>query len=436
MINVRNAVYKSLLSSEKENKFSNIELTAAIERYQMDKHEKAQFTALFYGVIEKSITIDYLIEKYTSKKISRLDLSVLIILRLGIFEILYFSTPDSAAVNEAVKLASRFASRAKGFINAVLRKICTDKDALPFPTKNDGIVYYSVKYSLPIWICKSFINDYPDIAEELMSHSSTVRKTTLCANTLRITAQELKNQVNGELGKYADTTVITDMPVSQIEALKRGEAFVQDEASQIQTKALSAQSGMSVIDVCACPGGKSFGAAVSMKNTGSVTSFDIHSSKLPLIDKGAERLGISIIRTEQHDSTMVKDDFINKFDRVICDVPCSGLGVLSKKADLRHRDENLNEELPALQYKILSSSAKYLKQGGILIYSTCTLRKVENEDIVTLFVKNNPDFVLEDFEITDDLRSKDGMLTLFPNVHQTDGFFIAKIKRISKTTQM
>jgi len=429
VINVRNAVYKSLLSSKKDNKFSNIELSAAIERYQMDKNEKAQFTALFYGVIEKSVTIDYFIEKYTSKKISRLDDSVLIILRLGIFEILYFSTPDSAAVNEAVKLASRFASRAKGFINAVLRKVCAQKNSLPYPSKQDGVIYYSIRYSLPIWICESFIKDYPEIAEDLMSYSSTVRMTTLCANTMRISPNDLKNQVNGVFGRYADTAVITDMPVSQIIALKNGDAFVQDEASQIQTKALDAKAGMNVIDVCACPGGKSFGAAVSMKNIGSVTSFDIHASKLPLIEKGAEKLGISIIKTEQHDSTVVKDELINKFDRVICDVPCSGLGVLSKKADLRHRDEGLNYELPDLQYKILSSSSKYLKDGGILIYSTCTLRKVENEDIVTSFIKNNPDYVLEDFVITDDLRSDCGMLTLFPSIHGTDGFFIAKIRK-------
>lgn len=436
MINIRNAVYRSLLSSEKDKKFSNIELSAAIERYQMDKNEKAQFTALFYGVIEKSITIDYLIEKYTSKKISRLDDSVLIILRLGIFEILYFSTPDSAAVNEAVKLASRFASRAKGFINAVLRKVCAEKESLPYPTQKDGVIYFSIKYSLPIWICESFIKDYPEIAEDLMSYSSTVRKTTLCTNTLRITPEELKNQVNGAYGKYADTAVITDLPVSHIDALKNGDAFVQDEASQIQTKALDAKAGMNVIDVCACPGGKSFGAAVSMKNIGSVASFDIHASKLPLIEKGAENLGISIIKTEKHDSTIAKDELINKFDRVICDVPCSGLGVLSKKADLRHRDESLNDELPDLQYKILCSSAKYLKDGGILIYSTCTLRKDENEDIVTNFIQNNPDYDLEDFVITDDLRSEGGMMTLFPNVHGTDGFFIAKIKKMSKTTQI
>ena len=430
MINVRNAVYKSLLSSKKDSKFSNIELSAAIERNQMDKHEKAQFTALFYGVIEKSVTIDYLIEKYTSKKISRLDDSVVIILRLGIFELLYFSTPDNAAVNEAVKLASRFASRAKGFINAVLRKIALEKDDLPYPKKTEGTLYYSIKYSLPIWICESFIKDYPEIAEDLMSYSSSIRKTTLCANTIRRSAQSLKELVNGEFGNYAETAVLTDLPVSQIVALENGEAFVQDEASQIQTKVLDAKPGMNVIDVCACPGGKSFGAAISMQNFGSIISFDIHASKLPLIEKGAQRLGISIIKAQQHDSTVTKEEFVNSFDRVICDVPCSGLGVLSKKADLRHRDESLNDDLPALQYKILSASAKYLKSDGILIYSTCTLRKAENENIVTKFVSENPNFVLEDFVVANDLKSDQGMLTLFPNVHKTDGFFIAKIRKI------
>ena len=231
--------------------------------------------------------------------------------------------------------------------------------------------------------------------------------------------------------RFASNAVTTDRPISSIKALTTGEAFVQDEASQIQTVALDAKKGMTVIDVCACPGGKSFGAAVSMDNEGFVYSFDIHSSKLSLIDSTAKKLGISIIESSEHDSTVTKERLIGKADRVICDGPCSGLGVLSKKADLRHRDENLNVDLPDLQYRILSASSKYLKDGGILIYSTCTLRKAENEDVVTKFIQNNPDFVLEDFVITDYLVSQNGMLTLFPNVHETDGFFIAKIKRNS-----
>lgn len=430
MINIRQAVYKSLLACEKDDKFSNLELSAAFERYQMNKSEKALFTALFYGVIEKSITIDYFIEKYTSKKISRLDDAVLIILRMGIFEILFFSTPDSAAVNEAVKLATRFASRAKGFINAVLRKVCTEKECLPYPN-NDRVLYYSVKYSLPKWICKSFIDDYPDDAVQLMECSSRQRETTLRVNTLKTDIKVLLNEIGGKKCKYVSSGIISDKPISEIKALSDGRAFVQDEASQIQTAVLDARPEMTVIDVCACPGGKSFGAAITMENRGRIYSFDLHASKLPLISNMAQKLGIDIIKAVEHDSTVTETNLAGLADRVICDVPCSGLGVLSKKADLRLRDEKLNEDLPNLQYQILCASSKYLKVGGVLIYSTCTLRSVENEDVVTRFVKENPNYILEDFTVTNDLFSCNGMLNLFPHKHETDGFFIAKIKRNS-----
>ena len=203
---------------------------------------------------------------------------------------------------------------------------------------------------------------------------------------------------------------------------------MQDEASQLCVKALDAKAGMNVLDACACPGSKSFGAAIDMKNIGRIISFDLHSSKLPLIEKGASRLGIDIITVKEGDGTVFRPEYEGVADRVICDVPCSGYGVCGKKPELRYKDIDESRELPAIQLEIAKNGARYLKAGGVMVYSTCTLNNAENCDVVRRFVAENTDFVLEDFTVGT-LSSEGGMLTLYPHVHNTDGFFIAKLRK-------
>jgi len=428
-MNAREAAFRSLLRIEKENRYSALELDSVISAEKPDDKEKALYTTLVYGVIERLITLDYIISIYSSKPVKRLDRNTSVILRLGVYQICMLDKiPDSAAVNECVKLAARYSARSKGFVNAILRKVASEKDRIDYPSEKDGAIrYLSVKYSLPEWICRSFCEDYPDEGEKIFEFVNSDPFITLRINTLQTSVIEAERAVgSAERCRYSPFGIklTRHIPITDL-SLDKGAYFVQDEASQIECIALDPKAGETVIDVCACPGGKSFSAAIEMKNTGKVYSFDIHDSKLPLIGKEAENLDISIIETRAHDSTEPASDLIGKADKVICDVPCSGLGVLHKKGDLRHKDVRSLETLPELQYRILCASAEYVKSGGIIVYSTCTLRKAENELVFNRFLEEHADdFELVPFTFGDEKCG--GTITLLPHIHGTDGFFIAK----------
>lgn len=431
--NIREIAYKLLVRIEKENKFASLALDAELERLSLSSEDRAFLTALVYGVIERKLSLDHLIVHYTGKSIGRLDLPVVILLRLGLYQLIYMDRiPDSAAVNECVKLASRYAARTKGLINAILRRAVREKDALPFP-KGNSPEALSVRHSIPLWILRSWQVDYPDKLETLCEAVNVTAPLTLRVNTLKTTRDALGATLpcGWETLEYLpDAIRLTEnCPVSSLKALQTGECFVQDSASQLAAALLDAKEGMKVVDVCACPGGKSFSIALHMNNRGTVHSFDLHESKLPLITDGAKRLGIDIIETATHDSSKTIDELVCKLDRVLCDVPCSGLGVLSKKSDLRYKDKASVEALPPLQAAILEASAPYVKVGGLLIYSTCTLRKAENEEVVTAFLADHPEFAADPIEYGA-IKAESGMLTLFPDGKGSDGFFIARLKRI------
>lgn len=428
-MNVRESVYRSLIRIEKEKRYSSLELDSVISETALQSDDKAFFTALFYGVIERKITLDYIISLYSSKAVSRLDLSTLVILRIGLYQLFFLDrVPSSAAVNESVKLAARYSSRSKGFINALLRRASLESE-IPLPDKEaDHIKYLSVKYSIPRELCELWQRDYPIYGEELYEFANSSPFITLRVNTIKGSPEKVceKLPVKAEKCSFAPYGVrlTSHIPVSEL-SFEDGLYYVQDEASQIAVHALGAKKGETVVDVCACPGGKTFGAAMYMENIGKIYSFDVHKSKLSLVSEGARRLGIDIIDIAEHDSTLPLPELFGKADRLICDVPCSGLGVIAKKSDLRYKELDDIKELPELQYKILCSSVACLKDGGTVVYSTCTLRKAENEDVVNRFLYEHPDFSLVPFD-AGELHS-DGMLTLFPHIHGTDGFFIAKM---------
>lgn len=432
-MNVRDLVYKSLLAIEKDEKYSNLELSASIAHYDLAGKDKSFYTALLYGVTERKITLDYWIEAFTKKKIARLDLAVVILLRMGIYQIVYLDKiPDRAAVDQTVTLGRRYASRALSFLNGVLRNVCREKENLPYPDPaKDRLGYLSVFYSIPRPICEIWERDYPDQFEELMKSMSEPAPVTLRVNTLKTTPDALRAEYP-DLRPCAYSPFglvsVTPIPLSDFAPLADGRCFVQDESSQLACMALDPRDGDLILDVCAAPGGKSLSAAIYTSDSADILSMDVHESKLSLIRSAAERLSIGRLRVTAHDSTRPIGEYTGKADRVICDVPCSGLGVLAKKSDLRNNGLKSLDELPEIQYNILASSAQYLKPGGILVYSTCTLHKKENEDIVGRFVGSHPDFELVPFS-AGSLDAVDGMLTLFPCVHHTDGFFIAKIRR-------
>ena len=265
---------------------------------------------------------------------------------------------------------------------------------------------------------------------EILSAFGEKTPITLRVNNLKAMRDEILNELDGaSLTKYSpDGIIIENAAVSELDCLNDGRVTVQDEASQICVRALGALKGESVFDVCACPGSKSFGAAMTMENEGTILAFDIHENKLSLVTKGAERLGISIISTRAHDARKPIEELVGTADKIICDVPCSGFGVIGKKPEIRYKDPSESARLPEIQYDILENVSNYLKVGGTLVYSTCTILPEENENNVDKFLENHKNFELTPFRVGE-LEVNSGMITLLPHIHHTDGFFIAKLTR-------
>ncbi len=442
----RIAAYETLFRLEKEQSYSNIAVSYTIEKYHFEKLDRDFYTQLVYGVIEKKLTLDYFVKQYTEKSPSRLDFSVLTIFRLSLYQLFFLDRiPQSAAVSEGMKLASRFASRAKNYVNAILRKACRVAPVYPTEEEYGKSFMLSVKHSISKEIVALLMKQYPKTVEEILQGYETVPHISLQINALQMTPETFLNTYNLPAErveplpfalKLTQAYSVTNMPF-----LQEGQAFVQDIASQLTTLILNPEPQDQIIDVCACPGGKSFSCANFMvdkaqKNnlplTGSILSCDLHDSKLPLVKNGAERLGYTFIDTICHDASKSLSEWHNSADKVICDVPCSGLGVINKKPEIRYKDIQDIHGITEIQYAILKTASSYLKPSGILLYSTCTINQEENENIIERFLKEHPDFKTVDFEIygsTLSYQSSNGMLTLFPSTLH-DGFFMAKLQKI------
>lgn len=432
-MNVRELALAVLDRVMKDKSYSNIAVDTVIKREDLTGKDRSLFCVLVYGVIEKKITLDVLIDSLSHIPSDEIELSTRNLLRMGLYQLRFLDrVPDHAALNETVSLAPR---RARGFVNAVLRSYTRQKDTLALPEKQPNLIrYLSVTYSYPEPFCQKLTEQYgKEKAEHILAAFDRTPALTLRVNTLKTSRDDLLNRL---LDKGLDASPTAHSPngirlegatLSEI-GLDEGLFFVQDEASQIATLALAAQKGDTVYDICACPGSKSFGAAMDMENTGSITSFDIHENKLSLVRKSAERLGITTLNTVARDGRDLDESLVDSADKVICDVPCSGFGVVAKKPEIRYKELSLSQALPQIQYDILSNACRYVKKGGTLVYSTCTIFSEENEDNVNRFLSEHPDFSLTPFE-TGDLCVKDGMITLLPCDHGTDGFFIAKLTR-------
>lgn len=433
---VRELTLSLLCDYEINGKYVNLSLSS----HQTDKlsaDERRFLTVLLYTTVERKITYDYYIGAISGRSLDKIDITTLNALRMGMCQLVHIdSVPDHAAVNETVALGRNPGE--KSFINAVLRKAVKLKEEgkMPLPPREKKVSrYLSVAYSFPLWMVKHFIALYgEEETEKLLERFNTARYTDLTVNLTRTDKDTLSQSLKAQ-GYSPVSHVDSKMSLRLYESVnpkalsgfEEGDFFVQDAACVISIEALGVVDGDKIIDVCACPGGKSFAAAIFTPN-GSVTSFDIHESKLSLIEDGARRLGLSNVFADVCDAVYPKSELFGMFDKVICDVPCSGLGVLGKKPDIRHRDNQSLQELPELQYAILAASAQYLKENGTIIYSTCTLNPDENERVVQRFLAAHKGFELVDFTVGD-ITSRGGMLTLLPHVHGTDGFFIAKIRK-------
>ena len=431
--NIRKIALELLRSYEEEKRYVNLLLNSPKLR-ELTKEENSALTALLYTAVEKKLTYDYIISSFAGRPIDSLDPYVRDILRLGLCQILDMkSIPDFAAVNESVKLARHKGE--SGFINAVLRRAVKDKENLPFPKREKNLHrFLSVYYSIPYATVKFFASFIPEEElEELFSAFSSESAFSVTVNEVKISREDLikkLSEYSPEETQYTDNGIKFCKSISpkSLPGFCEGEFFVQDESSRIASAVLDAKAGQTVIDVCAAPGGKSLAAAIKVGNQGKVYSFDLHKTKLSLIEESVNRLGLTNVNVSDRDATVSCEALHGKADRVICDVPCSGLGVFSKKPDLRYKDISTIKDLSALQYEILSESAKYLKPGGVIVYSTCTLNPDENQGVTDKFIENHGDFSYEPIELKK-INSEKGYITLYPHKHGTDGFYIAKLRK-------
>ncbi len=421
----RKLAFDLLIKAEKSKQFSNIVLDNALSSCDMNDADKRLCSSLFYGVTERKITLDYIISTLSIRELSTLDISVIAALRLGIYQLRYLDRiPAHAAINESVALVPK---KSSGFVNAVLRAY-TRADKISMPSRSDLSFYLSVKYSVCEPLAKKLIASLGEAdAEEILQGFEKTPDITIRTNTLRTTREDLLKSIPDSYPTKNSTHGIhVKGSVRELYGFNDGFFFVQDEASQLCVEALDAKPNMTVLDICACPGSKSFGTAMNMNNRGKIISFDLHENKLSLIRSGADRLGIDIIGTKAQDGRVFLPELETKADRVLCDVPCSGFGVLLKKPELRYKDPKESEALPKIQLDILENASKYVKPNGILIYSTCTLLPEENENNVRAFLKNHCEFSLSPWSIGE-ISAPSGMITLYPHKHNTDGFFIAKL---------
>ncbi|MBQ4072041.1 MAG: 16S rRNA (cytosine(967)-C(5))-methyltransferase RsmB [Clostridia bacterium] len=432
---VREIALKLLLDYEENGKYVNLSLSSHLTD-SLSREERGLLTHLLYTTVEHKLTYDYIIGALTGRSLDKLTSHTKNILRLGMCQLLDSSgMPDHAAVNATVSLAKNKGEA--GLVNAVLRALVRTRDNLPFPKKEKNAArYYSVYYSIPLPTVRLFLDGLGEqSAVALFESFNKTPKTTLTVNTVKISVEDFIQKL-AETGVVATRVEFSPISVAisgsvnprEIYGYSEGLFLVQDAASAVAASLQSQREGALIVDVCSAPGGKAMTAAILSGNKARVYAFDLHESKLSLIRDSAARLGLSSVSVGVRDARVPDGTLLGRADSVICDVPCSGLGVIAKKPDLRYKPLEDTEGLPALQLEILKSSSQYLRVGGRIVYSTCTLAERENEEVVREFLRDNHDFALVPFELGT-LSAECGMITLYPHIHDTDGFFIALLER-------
>lgn len=441
----RETALKILYDINENNAYSNISVNKHLENDKLREIDRSFATELVYGTVKWLIEIDYIIDKFSSVKLKKLSPWIKNILRVGIYQLLHTDKiPVSAACNTSVDLAKRYGHQASSrFVNAVLRNVAKNADSIPYPDKNNINEYFSIKYSHPTWLVDKWIKLFGnEFTEELLKSNNVVPDFTIRTNTLKIIRDRLLESLNeegikAEAGKYLDEAIVLENPssISRLETFRNGYFQVQDESSMLCAKVLDPKEGELVIDVCSAPGGKATHMAQLMNNKGTIIARDVHPHKLKLIENAAIRLGIDIIKTEVFDALNIDEKLVDKADKVLVDAPCSGLGIIRKKPDIKN-SRTISEltEIVSLQREILYKASQYVKIGGCLVYSTCTIQPEENIEIVNEFLEQNKGYKLIGFEklLPEKLQidtSKEGYIQLYPNINQTDGFFISKIIR-------
>lgn len=436
----RQTAFSALMRVEKDHSYSNITLDGILSQSRLSQRDKSFVAGIFYGVMEKKMLLDYNIAVYSDIPLNELDMEIIVILRMGLYQLMLMdSVPAAAAVNESVKLChDNRMSGAAGFVNGVLRA-AADYGSIKLPNPKKGkSKFYSIGFSCPEPIVRLWRQSYgDDITKEILMSLEGRPPLNARVNTLKIDPQKLKQsfEVSGIKAEYSECmeNCLELEHTGAVEKLPQYEAglfHIQDTASQLCCKILEVRENQTVLDVCAAPGGKSFTLAEMMNNKGKIIACDLYKARAGLIENGAKRLGIDMIQTVVGDSCQMGFPMA---DRVLCDVPCSGLGIIRRKPELRYKEEMGLDTLPDVQYAILCNSGKFVGSGGILIYSTCTLNPWENNENARKFLAEHDDFEEYALKLPDGIKrgieEKENELTLFPHINGTDGFFISAFRK-------
>lgn len=437
----REIALKVLCDIEDNNNYSNIAINKHFKNLEITNQDRGLATELIYGVVENKYYLDYIIDKLSKIKTQKLSTYVKILLRMGIYQIAFLdSISEYAAVNETVNLVKKYDNRSSGFVNAILRNIIRNKEDVLDINIDSKIMYLSTKYSYSPWMIKDWIKNFgQEFTEDLLEANNEKPSIYLRTNTLKITRDELINKLEKSgIRSFKVSTVEEAIRVENLKNIENNDLFkdglftIQDISSMIVGKVIDPKHNSLVLDVCSAPGGKSTHLATLMNNTGKVIARDVFEHKLKLINSTVNRLGLTNVEVESFDASEIDNDSIDKFDYVLADVPCSGLGIIRRKPEIKYKAKAELKDLPSIQSKILDNASKYVKVGGILVYSTCTIQDVENINVINDFLKDNDNFKLVPIdEINVDLDNQDkGYLKIYPNIHGMDGFFISKLRRV------
>ena len=414
----RQLAVKVLYEIDKNGAYTGIELKKQLSSSELSAVDKAFATELVYGVVKNRTRIDYIISKYSKQKLKKISEWILNILRIGIYQLIFLDkVPQSAAVNESVKLAKRYGHAASsGFVNGVLRNVSRNGD-VNYPS---GREYYEVYYSHPKWLVDMLFEQYGEDAKTIIENNNKVPDTTIRTNVLKTTSDELSSYLSGKniiVNKTDETNVLSISgygDISNLDEYKNGLFTPQGISSYITAKTLDPKENEVVLDLCSAPGGKTTAMAELSSDKAKIFAFDLYDHKKTLIENNCKRLGIKNVEVAVADATQIMDNFVGKADRVLADVPCSGLGIIRKKPDIKwNKDTTDFDGIIKIQKQILNNASKYLKKGGTLVYSTCTLNKAENKDVVNDFATKNG------FKI-------DFMKTFLPS-GEYDGFYVCKM---------
>ncbi len=432
----RETALEVLMDCRKEDGWSNSLLKEYIGRDRLDRRDAALATRLCYGVLQNRGKLDFYLQQLLTGKLKDLHPLVRDILHMGLYQLYEMDKiPDSAAVNSSVELAKKYCKKqrfAPGLVNGVLRNAVRNAGSRKEPTKLEDV------YSHPkplLTLLKDYVGK--EKLEAILRANNSAPQTVVQVNTLRADAAALVRRLQEEGVEaqphswMANALVLSGTgSLEQLPSFREGLYYVQDAASKLSVLCAQLTPGQRVLDCCAAPGGKSFAAAMAMDGRGSILSCDVHPHKIGLLDAGAKRLGLDSITPRLQDATQRVAEWVGQMDTVICDAPCSGLGIIRKKPDIRYKDLAELKQLPKLQKQILQNQAAYVRPGGLLLYSTCTLVRAENEGLVEQFLEENKDFALEPLPLPDVFpKNTSGMLALVPGEYDTDGFFIARLRR-------